>query len=381
VEAVEAVEEEEHEEEEQEKQENKVEEVAADRQVARGFVQALIRQAAVRTKGPSAEDVEKDKGRWVERERQMRRPNQNYKDEEGACVGTGQYEAVVLEVARVFTKEVVAAVLPKLGPGVEVTAESVETDVRCGSPRQKQAASSSEVGSRVSVPDVSGSPKETKEAESSRHVALGIAKGGGGSRMQEEVAAPFESRWQEQEAQTMPENEAKVGGASSSSSPQVAHCEQGHVLVPREPTDDGWACDGRIDPRGCVCGIDGYFQTFGMQRFECRICDYDLCEGCHARLLGLKPPPITKRPAPPKTIGEAQNQQGSASSSGTSPAISSGKVRTSSPKRNASISSKSGAKSQWGWSTRSRSFGGEVASRFSRVGRRLSLLVMQRAPS
>merc|ERR1711972_1115644 len=124
-------------------------------------------------------------------------------------------------------------------------------------------------------------------------------------------------------AKTMSDNEATAGGASSSTSPQVARCGRGHLLVRREPTDDGWACDGRSDPRGCVSGIEGYFQTFGMQRFECRICDYDLCEGCHARLLGLERPPVTKRLVPPRTIGEAQKKQGSASSTAASWATSS----------------------------------------------------------
>lgn len=63
----------------------------------------------------------------------------------------------------------------------------------------------------------------------------------------------------------------------------IGKCKNGHDLLYMGPVDDGWACDGRHEERGCASGITDYFQTDGMERFECRICDYDLCQKCALR--------------------------------------------------------------------------------------------------
>ena len=45
--------------------------------------------------------------------------------------------------------------------------------------------------------------------------------------------------------------------------------------------DNGWCCDGRKLPVGCLSGITGFRQTKGLKRFRCTQCDYDLCEKCY----------------------------------------------------------------------------------------------------
>lgn len=65
----------------------------------------------------------------------------------------------------------------------------------------------------------------------------------------------------------------------------LGRCRAGHALVCRPPKADGWACDGRFEDDGCRSNITDYHQSDIMPRWECRICDYDLCEKCYARLL------------------------------------------------------------------------------------------------
>ena len=33
-------------------------------------------------------------------------------------------------------------------------------------------------------------------------------------------------------------------------------------------------------PGGCKSGITGFYQTNGMKRYRCNLCDFDLCERC-----------------------------------------------------------------------------------------------------
>eukprot|EP00929_Paragymnodinium_shiwhaense_P030417 TRINITY_DN17245_c0_g1_i2.p1 TRINITY_DN17245_c0_g1~~TRINITY_DN17245_c0_g1_i2.p1 ORF type:complete len:1286 (+),score=304.56 TRINITY_DN17245_c0_g1_i2:123-3980(+) len=66
-----------------------------------------------------------------------------------------------------------------------------------------------------------------------------------------------------------------------------APCRCGGTLARVAVPNDGWACDGRFEWDGCKSGITNYFQTDGLDRFECRRCDYDLCTKCHHRLLRL----------------------------------------------------------------------------------------------
>jgi len=61
---------------------------------------------------------------------------------------------------------------------------------------------------------------------------------------------------------------------------RVACCPAGHALV-GVIADDGWACDGRTTvPDGCRSGVRGFHETYGMRRFRCEACDFDLCEKC-----------------------------------------------------------------------------------------------------
>ena len=44
--------------------------------------------------------------------------------------------------------------------------------------------------------------------------------------------------------------------------------------------DNGWACNGKNLPCGCLSGIKDFNQTKNIKRFRCMQCDYDLCEKC-----------------------------------------------------------------------------------------------------
>ena len=44
--------------------------------------------------------------------------------------------------------------------------------------------------------------------------------------------------------------------------------------------DNGWACDARHLPGGCLNGIKDFKQTKNIKRFRCMQCNYDLCEKC-----------------------------------------------------------------------------------------------------
>jgi hypothetical protein len=66
-------------------------------------------------------------------------------------------------------------------------------------------------------------------------------------------------------------------------------CVRGHPLVPFGTTrDNGWGCNGRKAPGGCVSGITGFRQTKGMNRFRCDACDFDYCEKCYLTRTGHK---------------------------------------------------------------------------------------------
>eukprot|EP01047_Picozoa_sp_COSAG01_P051596 COSAG01_NODE_5343_length_4322_cov_122.044281_1_plen_698_part_00 len=56
-------------------------------------------------------------------------------------------------------------------------------------------------------------------------------------------------------------------------------CPAGHLLKP-DSADNGWACDGRHLPNGCVRGCTGFRQSSGWGRFRCAACDFDLCDLC-----------------------------------------------------------------------------------------------------
>lgn len=49
--------------------------------------------------------------------------------------------------------------------------------------------------------------------------------------------------------------------------------------------DNGWSCNGIYFPGGCKSGITDYYQSFGMKRYRCNKCDFDLCDKClHSRV-------------------------------------------------------------------------------------------------
>lgn len=70
-------------------------------------------------------------------------------------------------------------------------------------------------------------------------------------------------------------------------------CPQGHPLVeiPEAAGPAGemsWACDGRHLPGGCKRNCTGFDQSAGWGRFRCGMCDYDLCDRCHAESQGYE---------------------------------------------------------------------------------------------
>ena len=54
-----------------------------------------------------------------------------------------------------------------------------------------------------------------------------------------------------------------------------------HSLIFIDKTkDNGWGCDGRKLEKKCFSGITGFKQSYGIPRFRCPMCDFDLCENC-----------------------------------------------------------------------------------------------------
>jgi len=64
------------------------------------------------------------------------------------------------------------------------------------------------------------------------------------------------------------------------------YCSRGHRLMLVGPSESGWVCDAGESLGACRSGIVDFYQSAGLNRFECRICNYDVCEQCHAFLLG-----------------------------------------------------------------------------------------------
>jgi len=92
-------------------------------------------------------------------------------------------------------------------------------------------------------------------------------------------------------------------------------CKLGHELEKMPPISNGWACDGRDEAWGCKSGITNYFQTTGLERYECRICNFDLCTKCHDFLVINKPAdwrvPVPPPGSRPGTAAESQLGAGS----------------------------------------------------------------------
>ena len=52
--------------------------------------------------------------------------------------------------------------------------------------------------------------------------------------------------------------------------------------------DNGWLCNGKYSHGGCKQNIQTYGQSYGMTRYRCDACDFDLCDLCYS---SLQPPP------------------------------------------------------------------------------------------
>lgn len=72
---------------------------------------------------------------------------------------------------------------------------------------------------------------------------------------------------------------ARLVAATTSLPNTIQVCVHPHELE-LNPSDNGWACDGRKLPDGCRKGCTGFRQTKGWMRYSCKPCDFDLCEGC-----------------------------------------------------------------------------------------------------
>eukprot|EP01083_Nonionella_stella_P257954 882373_1 len=46
-------------------------------------------------------------------------------------------------------------------------------------------------------------------------------------------------------------------------------------------TDARWACDARTESRGCAENIWEGADSFGVARYRCFFCNYDLCGSCY----------------------------------------------------------------------------------------------------
>jgi len=69
--------------------------------------------------------------------------------------------------------------------------------------------------------------------------------------------------------------------ASENGRKKAVMCPQGHLMTSLGTSrDDGWDCDARNEPGGCLSGITSFNQTVGMQRYHCTLCAYDLCDKC-----------------------------------------------------------------------------------------------------
>ena len=43
---------------------------------------------------------------------------------------------------------------------------------------------------------------------------------------------------------------------------------------------DTWLCDGKELKDKCMSGINDFYQTRGVERFRCDMCNFDLCKNC-----------------------------------------------------------------------------------------------------
>lgn len=54
-----------------------------------------------------------------------------------------------------------------------------------------------------------------------------------------------------------------------------------HELTKREGTElTGWACDGKTVFKSCFGGITDFYQTAGVECWQCVQCNFDFCRDC-----------------------------------------------------------------------------------------------------
>ena len=53
-----------------------------------------------------------------------------------------------------------------------------------------------------------------------------------------------------------------------------------HHLTDRGIANNGWNCNKLQGVKQCYSGLNGFHQSDGLRSWECRECDYDLCEKC-----------------------------------------------------------------------------------------------------
>lgn len=72
-----------------------------------------------------------------------------------------------------------------------------------------------------------------------------------------------------------------VSGSVKLGNVLYAYCPNFHALEPLGTSlDDGWLCDGAKKPSGCKSGISQFYQSAGLNRYRCNICNHDLCQKC-----------------------------------------------------------------------------------------------------
>ena len=95
--------------------------------------------------------------------------------------------------------------------------------------------------------------------------------------------------------------ERGASAMTAAHAPVGIKCPRGHALEDRgNKENNGWACDGRSQPGGCVRGCTGFRQSAGWGRFRCNSCDFDLCDRCYARSAAASASVFT----PPKCGGK-----------------------------------------------------------------------------
>eukprot|EP01044_Picomonas_judraskeda_P014749 COSAG03_NODE_2384_length_2822_cov_3.565553_2_plen_486_part_00 len=105
-----------------------------------------------------------------------------------------------------------------------------------------------------------------------------------------------------------PEPEPEPSTDGSAAGGHTAKCPQGHDLTSLGASENnGWACDGRTLPGGCKRGCTGFHQSDGWGRFQCRACDYDLCDLCASAdrpSVLLEPEPETEPAASAEAVAD-----------------------------------------------------------------------------